>query len=37
MLPLPCCRALGCLEPQCPLCQHNSKRRCTVNFCKKVC
>jgi hypothetical protein len=30
-----CCRALGCNEPQCVLCQHNSQRRCAVNFCKK--
>jgi hypothetical protein len=29
------CRALGCNEPQCVLCQHNSQRRCAVNFCKK--
>jgi hypothetical protein len=36
-VPAPCNRALGCLESQCSLCQHNSKRRCTVNFCRKVC
>eukprot|EP00882_Tetradesmus_deserticola_P025720 GHRQ01028278.1.p1 GENE.GHRQ01028278.1~~GHRQ01028278.1.p1 ORF type:complete len:312 (+),score=125.81 GHRQ01028278.1:211-1146(+) len=29
------CLALGCNEPQCVLCQHNSQRRCAVNFCKK--
>ncbi|WIA37589.1 hypothetical protein OEZ86_014494 [Tetradesmus obliquus] len=29
------CLALGCNEPQCVLCQHNSQRRCSVNFVKK--
>ncbi|WIA17439.1 hypothetical protein OEZ85_014287 [Tetradesmus obliquus] len=29
------CLALGCNEPQCVLCQHNSQRRCSVNFAKK--
>eukprot|EP00775_Hariotina_reticulata_P002954 gene2954-3239_t len=29
------CIALGCTEPQCVLCQHNSQRRCTMNFNKK--
>eukprot|EP00878_Enallax_costatus_P008197 GHUV01008570.1.p1 GENE.GHUV01008570.1~~GHUV01008570.1.p1 ORF type:complete len:258 (+),score=48.54 GHUV01008570.1:251-1024(+) len=29
------CMALGCNEPQCCLCQHNSQRRCSVNFNKK--
>lgn len=30
-----CCRALGCLDPQCALCQHNPNRRCVVNFDRK--
>ena len=29
------CRALGCLRPQCTLCQHNPSRRCSVNFDRK--
>ncbi len=32
---LPPCRALGCLDPQCSLCQHNPSRRCVVNFDRK--
>ena len=28
-------RALGCLDPQCSLCQHNPSRRCVVNFDRK--
>ena len=32
---LPPLRALGCLDPQCSLCQHNPNRRCTVNFDRK--
>ncbi len=28
-------RALGCLEPQCELCKHNTARRCSVNFDRK--
>ena len=31
----PSVRALGCLDPQCSLCQHNPNRRCTVNFDRK--
>lgn len=34
-LPLPPCRALGCLDPQCALCQYNPNRRCHVNFDRK--
>lgn len=29
------CRAFGCLDPQCELCQHSSARRCTSNFDRK--
>eukprot|EP00798_Chlamydomonas_sp_ICE-L_P011523 gene11523-34235_t len=29
------CMALGCLDPQCALCQHNPNRRCLVNFDRK--
>lgn len=29
------CSALGCLDPQCALCQHNPNRRCSVNFDRK--
>jgi len=29
------CMALGCLDPQCALCQHNPNRRCVVNFDRK--
>ncbi|KAG1669208.1 hypothetical protein FOA52_001459 [Chlamydomonas sp. UWO 241] len=29
------CMALGCLDPQCALCQHNPCRRCVVNFDRK--
>ncbi|GAX78271.1 hypothetical protein CEUSTIGMA_g5713.t1 [Chlamydomonas eustigma] len=29
------CMALGCLDPQCSLCQHNPSRRCVVNFDRK--
>ncbi|KAF8065943.1 sua1 [Scenedesmus sp. PABB004] len=29
------CLALGCNEPQCALCAHNSQRRCGANFAKK--
>ena len=38
MSPLPCSpspfvlRAIGCLDPQCHLCQYNPARRCMVNF-----
>ena len=31
----PCCRSLGCLDPQCVLCEHNPHRRCNVNFAPK--
>lgn len=30
-----CCRSLGCLDPQCVLCEHNPNRRCNVNFAPK--
>ncbi len=30
-----CCRSLGCLDPQCVLCEHNPHRRCNVNFAPK--
>ena len=30
-----CCRSLGCLDPQCSLCEHNPHRRCNVNFAPK--
>ena len=30
-----CCRSLGCLDPQCVLCEHNPHRRCNVNFAAK--
>jgi hypothetical protein len=26
------CQSLGCLDPQCVLCEHNPHRRCSVNF-----
>lgn len=29
------CRSLGCLDPQCVLCEHNPHRRCNVNFAPK--
>ena len=29
------CRSLGCLDPQCALCEHNPHRRCNVNFAPK--
>lgn len=29
------CLALGCLDPQCVMCQHNPHRRCSVNFDRK--
>ena len=29
------CRSLGCVDPQCALCEHNPHRRCTVNFAPK--
>lgn len=29
------CLSLGCLDPQCPLCEHNPHRRCNVNFAPK--
>ena len=36
MLNLPVsCRSLGCLDPQCVLCEHNPHRRCNVNFAPK--
>lgn len=28
-------RSLGCLDPQCVLCEHNPHRRCNVNFAPK--
>lgn len=28
-------RSLGCLDPQCVLCEHNPHRRCSVNFAPK--
>jgi hypothetical protein len=30
-----CNRSLGCLDPQCVLCEHNPHRRCNVNFAPK--
>ena len=30
-----CGRSLGCLDPQCVLCEHNPHRRCNVNFAPK--
>ncbi len=33
-LPVPH-RSLGCLDPQCVLCEHNPHRRCNVNFAPK--
>lgn len=30
-----CHRSLGCLDPQCVLCEHNPHRRCNVNFAPK--
>ncbi|KAK9831959.1 hypothetical protein WJX81_003135 [Elliptochloris bilobata] len=29
------CLSLGCLDPQCVLCEHNPHRRCNVNFAPK--
>lgn len=29
------CLSLGCLDPQCVLCEHNPQRRCNVNFAPK--
>ena len=29
-------RSLGCLDAQCALCEHNPRRRCSVNFAPKV-
>lgn len=29
------CQSLGCLDPQCVLCEHNPHRRCSVNFAPK--
>lgn len=29
------CLSLGCLDPQCALCEHNPHRRCSVNFAHK--
>ena len=28
-------RSLGCIDLQCTLCEHNTHRRCTVNFAPK--
>ncbi len=33
--PSPHSRSLGCLDPQCVLCEHNPHRRCNVNFAPK--
>lgn len=29
------CRNMGCLDEKCVLCEHNPKRRCSINFCGK--